>query len=82
MEIKKPAAGLSEAQRWALDGIAQGRGDYAADMCEPSRVSEARNRVKNGGGTLAYIASVQEVNRQALKQMESTASIQASQQKG
>lgn len=39
---------------------------YAADLCAPDRVKEAWDRIGLEGGTLAYIAFVQEQNRDAL----------------
>lgn len=39
---------------------------YAAELCDPKRVEEARRRIGEYG-VLAYIASVQEQNRAALK---------------
>ena len=38
---------------------------YASDMCDEGRVSEAHSRISNAGGTLAYIAKVQDENRRA-----------------
>jgi len=40
---------------------------YASEMCDKARVEEAWKRIKDEGGTLAYIADVQERNRKALK---------------
>lgn len=39
--------------------------DYAADSCKPKRVAEARERIYHSG-KLAYIARVQEINRDAM----------------
>ncbi len=36
---------------------------YAHDMCDEKRVKEARDRIYENGGTLAYIARIQEHNR-------------------
>lgn len=36
---------------------------YAHDMCDEQRVKEARVRIFESGGTLAYIARIQEHNR-------------------
>lgn len=36
---------------------------YAHDMCDEERVKEARDRIYKNGGTIAYIARIQEHNR-------------------
>lgn len=33
---------------------------YASDMCDPQDVEKAYKRIGDGGGTLAYIASLRE----------------------
>ena len=43
---------------------------YAADFCDEDRLREARNRILQNGGTLAYIAHVQKTNKEALKRHE------------
>jgi hypothetical protein len=40
---------------------------YAPEFCDEARVKEARSRIMSEGGTLAYIADVQQQNREALK---------------
>ena len=40
---------------------------YAADQCNPSTVAKTELRLFREGGPLAYIASVQQQNRAALK---------------
>jgi len=40
---------------------------YASEFCDEKKVAEARARVRESGGTIAYIADVQEQNREALK---------------
>ena len=39
---------------------------YAEEHCDDRRVKEARLRIQASGGTLAYIARVQQANRDAL----------------
>ena len=39
---------------------------YASDFCHEARVREAQARIMSGGGTLAYIADVQQQNREAI----------------
>ncbi|MDR3533975.1 MAG: hypothetical protein P4L90_25845 [Rhodopila sp.] len=39
---------------------------YASDFCDEARVKEASSRIGAEGGTLAYIARVQQQNREAL----------------
>lgn len=36
---------------------------YAHDMCDEKRFKEARDRIYKNGGTIAYIARIQEHNR-------------------
>lgn len=40
---------------------------YASELCGEARVEAAHKRISDNGGTLAYIASIQEQNRAALK---------------
>ena len=40
---------------------------YASEFCDEKRVAEARARIRENGGTLAYIADVQKQNKEALK---------------
>lgn len=40
---------------------------YASDQCDPQRVAEAQQRIKDYGGLIAYIADVQRQNREAPK---------------
>jgi len=40
---------------------------YAWDLCKEEHVEESRKRIQLGGGTLYYIAVLQEANRNALK---------------
>ena len=39
---------------------------YAFDLCSEERVKEAHDRIMREGGTLAYIAEIQQRNRKAL----------------
>jgi hypothetical protein len=43
---------------------------YAADHCNETHVIAARERISNSGGTLAYIADVQQKNRQTIAKVE------------
>lgn len=40
---------------------------YASELCNEKDVLETWKRIRENGGTLAYIAQVQEQNRAALK---------------
>ena len=40
--------------------------EYAPELCGESYVTETRERIASRGGTLAYIAKVQQENRAAL----------------
>ena len=39
---------------------------YACDYCDAERVKEAKERIRNENGTLAYIASIHKANKAAL----------------
>lgn len=39
---------------------------YADDLCNENDVARSRSRIQSRGGTLAYIAEVQQANRKAL----------------
>ena len=43
---------------------------YASELCNQDRVDEANHRISNAGGTLAYIANVQQQNRAALATLQ------------
>lgn len=43
---------------------------YASEFCDEERVDEAGQRIREGGGTLAYLADIQKQNRDALKGAE------------
>lgn len=49
-----------DASRVAIDDWLN---TYAPDECNENRVKEARTRIFENGGTLAYIAQIQEHNR-------------------
>lgn len=40
---------------------------YASDLCDEARVREARVRIRSNGGKLAYVANLQQKNREALR---------------
>jgi hypothetical protein len=39
---------------------------YAEDWCDPERVFDAKERIKDNGGTVAYIADTQVIIREAI----------------
>jgi hypothetical protein len=39
---------------------------YAADHCDETHVKEAWQRIGDSGGTIAYIADIQKMNRQTI----------------
>lgn len=55
--------GALRASETALDDWLH---QYAADLCNDADVVETQDRIMRHGGTLAYIAQVQERNRAAL----------------
>ena len=40
---------------------------FAAELCHEKHVKEAHDRINKNGGTLAYVADLQQASRQALK---------------
>lgn len=57
---------LAEALARSVIAIDDWLHQYAPDECAPKRVTETRDRIMSGGGTLAYIAGIQQQNRSAL----------------
>jgi len=64
MATKKELRAALDRSRIAIDDWLN---TYASEFCDEERVKEAGTRIREGGGTLAYIADVQEQNREALK---------------
>ena len=64
MATKKELQAALERSKTAIDDWLN---TYASEFCNEERVKEAGVRIMKGGGTLAYIADVQEQNRRALK---------------
>lgn len=60
------ADALAEALSRSIVAIDDWLHQYAPDECVPRRVTETRDRIMSGGGTLAYIAEIQQQNRTAL----------------
>lgn len=60
---------LQAALRRSMLAIDDWLNTYAVDMCDPDRVAEARARIGKVG-TLAYIADVQDQNRNALRSQD------------
>ncbi len=58
---------LRAALRRSMAALDDWINTYASKMCDKQRVEEAWQRIKDEGGTLAYIADVQAQNRKALK---------------
>ncbi len=64
MATKKQLREALDRSRVAIDDWLN---TYASEFCDEERVAEAGTRIRESGGTLAYIADVQEQNREALK---------------
>lgn len=64
--LQSAADGLEEALEVSRIAIDDWLNTYAAELCDETRVHEARERIKEASGTLAYIAAVQTANRAAL----------------
>ena len=66
----KKESALERRLRKALDrsriAIDDWLNTYASEFCDEARVAEAGKRIMDSGGTLAYIADIQEQNREAL----------------
>lgn len=57
---------LREALLRSNDALDDWVRTYAAELCGDKYVEESRKRIREGGGTLAYIADVKEGNKKAL----------------
>ena len=66
-QMTSPIRALRAALRRSMVALDDWINTYASEMCDKARVEEAWKRIKDEGGTLAYIADVQELNRKALK---------------
>lgn len=69
-DIRKMATrieALEAALRNSMTAIDDWLHVYAYDMCDEADVRNSHKRIANEGGTLSYIASVQQQNRQALE---------------
>ena len=67
MATKKELRAALERSKTAIDDWLN---TYASEFCDEARVSSAIKRIRVHGGTLAYIAGIQEQNRDALKAAE------------
>lgn len=61
-----PANALRDALERSKTALDDWLNTYASEFCDEERVAEAGKRIMDGGGTLAYIADIQEQNRVAL----------------
>ena len=57
---------MRDALRASMIALDDWLNTYASEFCDEERVKEAGERIMSGGGTLAYIADLQERNRRAL----------------
>lgn len=65
-EAEKRIAVLTEAVTESNLALDDWINTYAQDECDPGRVAEAKTRIRQGGGTLAYIAKLRQKNKTAL----------------
>jgi len=63
-------ARLREAIKHNMRAIDNWLNTYAAELCDTERVKEAVAEIGDGGGTLAYIAALQQSNRNLLRDTE------------
>lgn len=56
---------LIEVLNSAITALDDWTNTYAEDFCDKNRVKEAKNRIKNSGGTIAYIADTVLLCKQA-----------------
>jgi hypothetical protein len=66
MPIATSYRDMKEALRHSMIALDDWLNTYAPEFCDEERVKEARKRIMDEGGTLAYIADLQERNRTAL----------------
>lgn len=64
-ELEEENAKLRAALEGSMTALDDWLNIFASDLCDPERVKEAKSRV-HAGGTLWYIANVQERNRAAI----------------
>jgi hypothetical protein len=57
---------LEEALKRSITALDDWLNTYASEFCHEWRVKEARERIMEEGGTLAYIGDLQAQNRKAL----------------
>ena len=70
MKTKPPIEELRIALEKSAIAIDDWLHQYASDMCDETSVEISIRRIRFNGGTLAYIAGVQERNHAALKKLD------------
>lgn len=56
---------LIETLNAAITALDDWTNTYASEFCDENRVAEARKRIKDNGGTVAYIADTVQLCKQA-----------------
>lgn len=70
LRLRARVGELEEALQASRIGLDDWLNQYASELCDEERVKEARERIADNGGTLAYIAQLQDQNRRALEGKE------------
>lgn len=70
LRLRARVGELEAALRASRIGLDDWLNQYASELCDEERVKEARERIADNGGTLAYIAQLQDQNRRALEGKE------------
>lgn len=66
-KVTQENADLCDALQDSSTALDDWLNTYAAELCNEEQVERAFNRIVKNGGTLAYIAQLQETNRKLLK---------------
>jgi len=69
-QLRARVGELEEALQASRIGLDDWLNQYASALCDEERVKEARERIADNRGTLAYIAQLQDQNRRALEGKE------------
>lgn len=64
--ISKRERALQQALSLSVTALDDWLNTYASEFCKKERVDEAKKRIRDKGGTLAYIAKIQAKNREVL----------------
>ena len=66
MKVESERDGLRKALEASSTALDDWINTFAPEFCDDERVKEARKRIRDTGGTLSYVTTIREANRQAL----------------